>query len=305
MKNKNILLAAFLSAALLSSLSGCGSSDTSSSADSSSAQTQAETQPETQEETQHETVPPEEIGFEGMTPVTADELSDGEYPITVDSSSSMFKITECTLAVSSGSMTAKMTMSGKGYEYLYMGTEEAAASANENDFIKYEENADGAHVFTVPVEALNKEIDCAAFSKKKQQWYGRTLVFRADSLPDDAGFSNNGTSASELGLEDGEYTADVKLEGGSGRASVSSPAKLTVKDGNVTAEIIWSSNKYDYMIVGDEKYLPLSTDENSVFEIPVSGFDFMMPVKADTTAMSTPHEIEYTLYFDSASIEKK
>ena len=78
--------------------------------------------------------------------------------------------------------------------------------------------------------------------------------------------------------------------------------KLTVKDGKPTVEIIWSSNKYDYMVVDGEKIDPVSVEEFSVFEIPVLGFDYKMPVSADTTAMSTPHEIEYTLYFDSSSI---
>jgi hypothetical protein len=57
------------------------------------------------------------------------------------------------------------------------------------------------------------------------------------------------------------------------------------------------------MVVGDEQYLPVNKEGNSVFEIPVTGFDFKLPVRADTTAMSTPHEIEYTLYFDSSSIQ--
>ena len=82
-----------------------------------------------------------------------------------------------------------------------------------------------------------------------------------------------------------------------------SPAAITVADGVCTATIIWSSENYDYMIVDAEKYLPVNTEGNSTFEIPVSGFDFNMPVSADTTAMSTPHEIEYTLHFDSGTIE--
>ena len=58
----------------------------------------------------------------------------------------------------------------------------------------------------------------------------------------------------------------------------------------------------DYMIVEDEKIMPVSTEEFSIFEIPVIGFDYKMPVKADTTAMSTPHEIDYTIFFDSSTI---
>ena len=87
------------------------------------------------------------------------------------------------------------------------------------------------------------------------------------------------------------------MEGGSGKASVTSPTGFTVKDGKVTASVEWSSPYYDYMLIGDEKYEPVNKDGNSVFEIPVDGFDYPMEVVADTVAMSTPHEIEYTLTF--------
>lgn len=113
------------------------------------------------------------------------------------------------------------------------------------------------------------------------------------------------TSVESLNLEDGTYTVAVTLEGGSGRASVESPATLTVADGSVTADILWSSSNYDYMKVDGVQYDPVNTDGNSEFQIPVLGFDYAMPVSADTTAMSTPHEIEYTLYFDSATLEKQ
>ena len=85
---------------------------------------------------------------------------------------------------------------------------------------------------------------------------------------------------------------------------VESPAKLVVKDQKAVAEVVWSSPNYDYMKVGEEKFLPVNQGgETSVFEIPVTVFDRKMAVAADTTAMSTPHEIEYTLLFDSASIK--
>ena len=67
--------------------------------------------------------------------------------------------------------------------------------------------------------------------------------------------------------------------------------------------MIFSSPHYDYMIVGDEKYEPVNEEGNSTFIIPVEGFDYSMPVTADTTAMSKPHEIEYTIQLDSASIK--
>ena len=97
--------------------------------------------------------------------------------------------------------------------------------------------------------------------------------------------------------EDGEYSIQVDLEGGSGKASVTSPTILTVEDGKAYAQIQWSSSNYDYMIVDGEKYLPTNTEGNSTFEIPVSALDTPLAVTADTVAMSTPHEIEYTLTF--------
>ena len=107
----------------------------------------------------------------------------------------------------------------------------------------------------------------------------------------------------DLQLADGNYTVEVTMEGGSGRATIESPTELSVEDGQAVAQITWSSNHYDYMIVGSEKYLPVSTDEHSVFEIPVDVFDEGMDVIGDTTAMSTPHEVKYTLTFASDSIQ--
>ena len=251
-----------------------------------------------------ETAEQQSVGTEGMTPVFASELRDGVYQIQVDSSSSMFRIEACELTVKDGSMTADMKMGGTGYLKLYMGTGVEAAKAPEEKMIPFEETADGSHHFTVPVEALDKELDCAAFSKKKEKWYDRVLVFRADSLPADALTDAAQVTAESLGLADGCYTVEVSMEGGSGRVSVESPAKLVVKDQKAVAEVVWSSPNYDYMKVGEEKFLPVNQGgETSVFEIPVTVFDRKMAVAADTTAMSTPHEIEYTLLFDSASIK--
>ena len=111
-------------------------------------------------------------------------------------------------------------------------------------------------------------------------------------------------TAASLGLADGTYTVEVSMEGGSGRVTVESPATLTVKDQKTVATVVWSSPNYDYMLVDGEKYEPVNTEGNSTFEIPVDGFDYPMEVVGDTVAMSEPHEIEYTLQFDSSTMEK-
>ena len=241
---------------------------------------------------------------DGMEPVSADALKDGVYEVRVDSSSGMFRITECELTVQDGAMSAVMTMSGTGYLKLYMGTGAEAEQASEADFIPFVENADGKHTFRVPVEALDKEINCSAFSRKKETWYDRVLVFCSGSLPAEAFADGEAATAKSLKLEDGSYTVAVRLEGGSGRASVETPAALRIEDGKAFATIIWSSSNYDYMKVGGEKFDLVNTEGNSSFEIPVSAFDWKMPVIADTIAMSEPHEVEYTLVFDSTTIKR-
>lgn len=241
---------------------------------------------------------------DGMEPVSADALKDGVYEVRVDSSSGMFRITECELTVQDGAMSAVMTMSGTGYLKLYMGTGAEAEQASEADFIPFVENADGKHTFKVPVEALDKEINCSAFSRKKETWYDRVLVFCSGSLPAEAFADGEAATAKSLKLEDGSYTVAVRLEGGSGRASVETPAALRVEDGNAFAVITWGSSNYDYMKVDGERLDLISTGGNSSFEIPVRVFDRKMPVIADTIAMSEPHEVEYTLVFDSTTIKK-
>ena len=241
---------------------------------------------------------------DGMEPVSADALKDGVYEVRVDSSSGMFRITECELTVQDGAMSAVMTMSGTGYLKLYMGTGAEAEQASEADFIPFVENADGKHTFKVPVEALDKEINCSAFSRKKETWYDRVLVFCSGSLPAEAFADGEAATAKSLKLEDGSYTVAVSLEGGSGRASVETPAALRIEDGKAFAVITWGSSNYDYMKVDGEKLDLINTGGNSSFEIPVRVFDRKMPVIADTIAMSEPHEVEYTLVFDSTTIKK-
>ena len=101
--------------------------------------------------------------------------------------------------------------------------------------------------------------------------------------------------------DDGAYLVEVALQGGSGRASVATPATVSVKEGKAVATIVWSSPNYDYMVVAGTTYLPTNEEGNSSFEIPVLAFDEPFDVVADTTAMSQPHEIDYTLVFDSKS----
>ena len=95
----------------------------------------------------------------------------------------------------------------------------------------------------------------------------------------------------------------VTLQGGTGKATIESPAKLLVKDGKMTGVIVWSSSNFDKMVVDGEEYLPVPRAGNSTFEVPVSALDKDIAIQAETTAMSEPHMIDYTLHFDSSTLQ--
>lgn len=114
----------------------------------------------------------------GMT--KAVEAEDGTYKANVTSSSSMFKVTDCVLTSKNGKMTAKVTLSGTGYDYLYAGTS-AKAAADSANWVKFvEEN--GKYTYIIPVDALDAEIPVVARSKKNDKWYDRTLVFSSTGV---------------------------------------------------------------------------------------------------------------------------
>ena len=247
----------------------------------------------------------EDVVTDDMEAIYGLSLVDGTYPIEVLSSSAMFKVIDAQLTVKEGQMWADITLNGQGYLKLFMGTGMEAIEADEEEYISFELNEDGKQVYRVPVAALDSGIACTAWSKKKEKWYDRVLVFSAASLEQSAFKSSAFVTLEELALEDGTYQVEVTLEGGSGRATVTSPTTLTVEDGKASAHIEFSSPNYDYMTVDGEKYLPVNTEGNAAFDIPIDTFDWKVPVTADTIAMSTPHEIEYTLYFESDSIVKE
>ena len=245
-----------------------------------------------------------------------DVLEDGVYTAEFDTDSSMFHVNEANdgkgeLTVKDGKMTIHVSLNSIN---LFVGTAEDAQKDGAEilepttDTVTYSDGmTDEVYGFDIPVPAIDEEFDVALIGTK-DKWYDHKVKVTNPEKKSDASVETTEdtkkVTAEDLKLKDGDYTAEVKMEGGSGKASVTSPAKFTVKDGEVTASVEWSSPYYDYMLIGDEKYEPVNEDGNSVFEIPVDGFDYPMEVVADTVAMSTPHEIEYTLQFDSASIKE-
>lgn len=288
------------------------------------AQEEATEQTETQEASAEKTAgtqsisgkaPDEESETAAQAETEADgqELADGVYSAKFDTDSSMFHVNEANdgrgmLTVEDGQMTIHVSLASKGILNLYAGLAEDAKKEGAKllepteDEVTYSDGyTETVYGFDIPVPALEEEFDVALIGKKGK-WYDHKVSV-SDPVPQD-NKNDSVKTVQSLELADGCYTAAVTLGGGSGKSTVTSPAQITIEDGEATAVIEWSSPNYDYMIVDGEKYLPVNTDGNSVFEIPVSGFDGEMAVTADTVAMSTPHEIEYTFYFDSATIEK-
>lgn len=109
-------------------------------------------------------------------------LENGTYSIDVTSSAAMFKVIDGKLNVLDGKMSAVITLSGTGYEKLFMGTQEESMVSNEADAIQYIANEEGKYTFAIPVEALDTEINVAAHSTKNDTWYGRTLTFNSDTI---------------------------------------------------------------------------------------------------------------------------
>ena len=268
----------------LSLLVGCGASSTASSAASSAASSEA-------------------ASSVASSAAETAALPDGVYTAEFDTDSSMFHANEAcdgkgTLTVENGQMTFHVSLASTHIVNLYLGKASDAADHEADwlqpttDTVTYSDGtSEEVYGFDIPVTAVDTDFDLAILGTKGK-WYDHVVSVR-----------NAVQQAGTAAPADGTYTCEVTLEGGSGRATVESPAALTVADGKMTATIVWSSPNYDYMLVDGEKYLPTNTEGNSTFEIPVAALDTALDVTADTVAMSTPHEIEYTLTFDSASLK--
>ena len=94
----------------------------------------------------------------------------------------MFRVIDCVLTSKNGKMTAVLTLSGTGYDYLCLGTKEEAAAADSSTWVPYVADANGKYTYEIPVEALDNGIAVAAFSHKNQIWYDRILTFQSSTL---------------------------------------------------------------------------------------------------------------------------
>lgn len=213
--------------------------------------------------------------------VTASEtenktLTDGSYQVDVDTGNKMFKVTNCILTSEKGKMYAVITLSGTGYDYLYMGSADDAAEAAAKDYISYVADEAGKYTYKVPVESLDKGIAVAAHSIKKDKWYDRTLIFSS-------------ASAKRI-IADGTYQVNAEAGGKMFRVT---DCVMTVKNGQMTAAVTLSGQGYNRIYLGDEKNAPgdeknwIFPDsllaEQYTFQIPVEKLDEVMTIAVHTT----------------------
>lgn len=303
-------MTAAVSVLLLTStlLFGCGSNSGETQETPQDAQQTADTAEQTDDQADSEAASDET----GQTQEAA--LADGIYTAEFHTDSSMFHVNETcdgkgTLTVKDGEMVIHISLTSKNIVNLYPGLAEDAQKEGAQlleptvDTVTYDDGmSEEVNGFDVPVPALDEEFDLALIGTKGVWYDHKVSVTNATPAADDTADKNGAA----VQLEDGSYTMDVTFEGGSGKAYIESPTAVTVAGDQITATVTWSSPNYDYMIVDGEKYLPVNTEGNSVFEIPVAAFDEPLTVIGDTVAMSTPHEIEYTLTFlsDTAKTEE-
>lgn len=293
---KRISIVAVLFMMIGALLAGCGSKDNTAASDVSTEASIDAVQDSS-----------ESLGSGADTEVetgrTADaegviDLEDGVYSADFETDSSMFHVNEAcdgkgTLTVKDGKASIHISLTSKNIVNLFCGLAEDAQKDGAEllepvvDTVTYSDGmTEEVYGFDVPVPALDEEFDLALIGTKGVWYDHKVKVTNPEPM-----------EVETTELFDGTYTVELDFEGGSGKASIFSPATISVADGKITATFEWSSPNYDYMIVDGEKYLPVNEDGNSVFEIPVASLDEPMTVIGDTVAMSKPHEIEYTITF--------
>lgn len=249
------------------------------------------------------------MGLSGCNAGTTMILADGRYTVDFETDSSMFRANEACdgkgiLTVKDGKAMLHVSLASKNILQLYLGTANDAEK-NEADWLQptmdmvtYEDGmVEEVYGFDIPVSSIEEPFALALIGKKGV-WYDHQVCVQNPVIIDEK----------EDVLTDGIYTCSVTLQGGSGRAFIQSPAKLSVQDGVITAEIVWSSPYYESMVVGDVSYNPILNEvgeigENAVFQIPIV-LDTDFEVQASTVAMSEPHQITYILYFDSTTMQQ-
>lgn len=220
-------------------------------------------------------------------PLMGWQLKDGSYDGAVNGTKAFSDCDDCEITVSSGSVQVSFDFGDPEITQLYQG-DAASAEADAGNAVQ---GTGGA--FTLNIGALEQKQKVAVY--KDGKWQDCRVAFRVRGI--------GRSDMAEGDVKDGKYKVDVSLEGGSGRAHVSSPAVVTARKGRLTARIKWSSEYYQYVQIGGVQFKKINKKGHSRMDIPVV-LDQDISIQALTTAMSTPHLIDYTIRFDRSSLRK-
>lgn len=188
--------------------------------------------------------------------------ADGVYTTTAETGTMMFRVVEIILTVKNGKMSAEITLSGTGYDYLYMGTA-AEAAGNESQWIgckdeqkSYIENGEEktGRSYIIPISTLDTPLAMASHSVKRDRWYDRSITVSSKDLKkissDEAG-SNQGVNTNPTPASDPTATKDStkdttpaeesKSESDTSGSTSQVNSKTKLKDGVYTPDkFTWS-----------------------------------------------------------------
>ena len=111
--------------------------------------------------------------------------------------------------------------------------------------------------------------------------------------------ANNGSTGAvnnQSGLSDGTYAPDsFSFSGGTGKLQITCD-QIIIKDGKTYARLIFSSTYIQYVKAGGQKITDYTRGASSTsFVVPVE-LNKNNKILALTTKMSSPHEVEYTIF---------
>ena len=189
------------------------------------------------------------------------------------------------LSVSGGNMNLRVRLSGSGIVAVFLGSAEDALRAEkkgksavirpESEKVAYPDGlSESVSVFTIPVKKIGEEFEISILGKKGI-WYSHSAC-----VSDPVGGS-----------------VPVRISGGTGRAFVENPAAVVLRGAVPFLRVAYSSPNYESAKSGGKTYKNENPSGNSVFLIPIAEYPSPLEFSAVTTAMGTPHEIEYRIEF--------
>lgn len=188
--------------------------------------------------------------------------ADGVYTTTAETGTTMFRVVEIILTVKNGKMSAEITLSGTGYDYLYMGTA-AEAAGNENQWIGFKDKEksyieDGeektGRSYIIPISTLDAPLAMASHSVKRDKWYDRSIIVSSNNLKKissgEAGNGEGGSlnptptvveTATKDSVKDTTPAEESKSESDTSGSTSQVNSKTKLKDGVYTPDkFTWS-----------------------------------------------------------------